>query len=95
MLFTIPVTHPCLPGHFPGQPVVPGVVVLDRVLDAVEADFGGPLPAPVRWPQVKFVSPLLPGQEASIELGRVGDAQRWTFKVRRGDVVLASGEVAA
>lgn len=95
MNFTIAETHPCLPGHFPGQPVVPGVVVLDRVLDAVEADFGAPLPLPVRWPQVKFASPLLPGQEASIELSRVGEALRWTFKVRRGDLVLASGEVAA
>ena len=28
--------HPSLPGHFPGSPVVPGVVVLDQVLKAAE-----------------------------------------------------------
>lgn len=94
MQFTIPATHPSLPGHFPGHPVVPGVVVLDRVLDAVEAESGAPLATPVRWPQVKFVQPLLPGEEASIELVRTDGAPRWRFQVRRGDTLLASGEVA-
>ena len=28
-------THPSLPGHFPGQPVVPGVVILDAVQAAI------------------------------------------------------------
>jgi 3-hydroxymyristoyl/3-hydroxydecanoyl-(acyl carrier protein) dehydratase len=32
--------HPALPGHFPGNPVVPGVVLLDRVLDAVRREAG-------------------------------------------------------
>ena len=81
MTFTISFDHPSLPGHFPGQPVVPGVVLLDRVLDAIEADFGGPLPTPVRWPQVKFMAPLLPGEIASIELLRAGDSVRWTFNL--------------
>ena len=36
MRFTIPDDHPSLPGHFPGHPVVPGVVLLDRVLQAIE-----------------------------------------------------------
>lgn len=27
--------HPCLPGHFPGRPIVPGVVLLDLALGAI------------------------------------------------------------
>lgn len=90
MRFVIPADHPSLPGHFPGRPLVPGVVLLDRVVEAIEA-LHGALP-PLRLPQVKFVQPLLPGQEARIELD--GAAPRWRFRVLRGDTLLASGEVA-
>ena len=96
--FVIPADHPCLPGHFPGRPLVPGVVMLDRVLEAIQAV--GPQPPPVTWrlPQVKFLQPLLPDESATIELvsmASVGDAPRWRFKVLRGVEVLASGEFVA
>ena len=94
MEFRIAADHPSLPGHFPGRPVVPGVVVLDRVLDAIEAAHG-PL-AGLRLPQVKFAQPLLPEQTARIELnGLDGAAPRWRFRVLHGDTLLASGEVVA
>jgi 3-hydroxyacyl-[acyl-carrier-protein] dehydratase len=89
MQFSIPSDHPSLPGHFPGHPVVPGVVVLERVLDAIEAAHG-PLGA-LRLPQVKFVQPLLPGERARVVLD--GTAPRWRFQVLRDEVLLASGEV--
>lgn len=91
--FTIPHDHPCLPGHFPGRPIVPGVVVLDRVLAAIEAGHGGALGA-LRMPQVKFAQPLLPGEEARIEVEALPDIAppRWRFRVLRGDALLASGD---
>lgn len=88
--FTISSDHPSLPGHFPGNPVVPGVVLLDHVLDAVEAAHGAPL-RHLRLPQVKFMQPLLPGQVASVELD--GQTPRWRFRVRHGESLLASGEI--
>lgn len=92
MEFAVPHDHPALPGHFPGRPIVPGVLVLDHVLDAVEAAHG-PLRGGLRLPQVKFLQPLLPGETACIALE--GAAPRWRFKVLRGDILLASGEVVA
>jgi 3-hydroxyacyl-[acyl-carrier-protein] dehydratase len=93
--FSIPADHLCLPGHFPGQPIVPGVVVLDRVLAAIEAQHGAL--GPLRMPQVKFLQPLLPEQTARIELQTMSDAPdappRWRFRVLRGDTLIASGEV--
>jgi 3-hydroxymyristoyl/3-hydroxydecanoyl-(acyl carrier protein) dehydratase len=88
--FRIEHDHACLPGHFPGRPVVPGVMVLDRVYAAIEAACGAPLAAS-RLPQVKFLQPLLPGEEADVELE--GTASRWRFRVLRGDALIASGEV--
>ncbi len=97
--FTIDAAHPCLPGHFPGRPLVPGVVILDRVVAAIEAQHG-PLGA-LRLPQVKFVQPLLPDVTAEIEIAPqpagadAGDGQRWRFRVTAGDTLLASGEVVS
>lgn len=91
--FTVPHDHPCLPGHFPGRPVVPGVVILDHVLDAIERGYG-PLDGGLGLPQVKFLQPLLPGETARVVLDPV-DKGRWRFRVLRGEAVLASGEVCA
>ena len=91
MHFEIPHDDPCLAGHFPGRPLVPGVVLLERVLAAIEA--GGAIAGPLRLPQVKFLQPLLPGQDARIELE--GAAPRWKFRVLYGDALVASGELVA
>jgi 3-hydroxyacyl-[acyl-carrier-protein] dehydratase len=91
MYFVIEPDHPSLPGHFPGRPLVPGVVLIDRVVAAIETTHG-PL-GPLRLPQVKFMQPLSPGEEARIELE--GDTPRWRFRILRGETLLASGEVVA
>lgn len=100
--FAVPASHPSLPGHFPGRPVVPGVVVLTHVQAAIEAAHG-PLPA-LRLPQAKFMRPLLPEEAATIELVQVVQApladapgaRRWRFRVLReaDGALLASGEFA-
>lgn len=102
--FVIPADHPSLPGHFPGRPLVPGVVLLERVMETVESEciaLGLERPqGSWRLPQVKFLQPLLPGETASIELERAGSADlsvgdlRWRFRVLRDTAVLASGEVS-
>jgi 3-hydroxymyristoyl/3-hydroxydecanoyl-(acyl carrier protein) dehydratase len=37
----VPNDHPSLAGHFPGHPIVPGVVLLDAVLDAIRSSLTG------------------------------------------------------
>ena len=95
MEFSIAPDHPCLPGHFPGRPLVPGVVLLERVVEAAQAA-GAPADARWCWPQVKFLRPLAPGETARIELQPLpGERPGWRFRVLRDDVPLASGELRA
>jgi 3-hydroxymyristoyl/3-hydroxydecanoyl-(acyl carrier protein) dehydratase len=91
MPFSIDPDHPCLAGHFPGRPVVPGVVVLEHVVEAIESAHG-PIGA-IRLPQVKFLRPLLPGQAAEIEI-EPASPDRWRFRVRHAGGIVASGDVA-
>jgi 3-hydroxyacyl-[acyl-carrier-protein] dehydratase len=88
--FTVDAAHPSLAGHFPGEPVLPGVVVLDRVVEAARAWLGPGLTV-VALPQVKFMSPLAPGDEAQIGLRRSGDELR--FRVTCGERLVATGVI--
>ncbi len=61
----IPADHPSFDGHFPGMPIVPGVVLLDEALHAVMQALGS---APHVWKisSAKFLNPL--GPDATVEI---------------------------
>jgi 3-hydroxyacyl-[acyl-carrier-protein] dehydratase len=82
----IEAAHPALAGHFPGRPVVPGVLLLERVAAALR-DWRGKCVGKL---DAKFLQPLLPGEEAVIELREEGSGIR--FSVTRSDgATLARG----
>jgi 3-hydroxymyristoyl/3-hydroxydecanoyl-(acyl carrier protein) dehydratase len=83
--FTLPPDHPCLPGHFPGEPVVPGVVLLEAALQAMGV--AATRPRALSW--VKFLRPLLPAQAALIRWHEAGGQLR--FEVLREGAVLVRG----
>ncbi|HEV2700819.1 MAG TPA: hypothetical protein VGV09_04255 [Steroidobacteraceae bacterium] len=80
--------HPALPGHFPGTPVVPGVLLLAQVLDAADQWLGGAV-QPLRLRQAKFPAPWLPGMQVLATLEREAGLLR--FAVTTGDQTLALG----
>jgi 3-hydroxymyristoyl/3-hydroxydecanoyl-(acyl carrier protein) dehydratase len=84
--------HPSLPGHFPGTPLVPGVVILDEVLAAL-----------VEWRKdchligmrsVKFLVPLKPEQAFTIGFSLSNDhAGEVDFCCRIDDHLIVEGRL--
>jgi predicted hotdog family 3-hydroxylacyl-ACP dehydratase len=83
----IPAASPLFTGHFPGQPILPGIAHLA----IVERALGAPLAA-VRALRIRRT--VQPGETLELAFG-VPDPQGWTrFEVRReGEAAVAGGSV--
>ena len=64
-ILSVDFVHPSLPGHFPGMPVVPGVVFLSFILDEVQRQL--PLVCVTGVRKLKFLQMLLPQQSFVVE----------------------------
>src|SRR5688500_2189392 len=81
--------HPAYAGHFPGRPILPGVVLLAEALAAIALATGR---AASRWSiaSAKFPSPVTPGTALTLLHERHADG-RVRFEIRAEGRVVASG----
>ena len=85
--------HPASQGHFPGNPIIPGAVLLDETLRAIEAGLDAGL-APFRIRSAKFLHPARPGDRLLIRFSRTPrDEIRFTCTV--GETLVLIGQVGS
>ena len=80
--------HPAFAGHFPGRPIVPGVLLLDAALHALGADTAGAC----RIASAKFLRPVAPATALELQAS-ASVAGGWRFAVRDAQGEVAGGQV--
>ena len=80
--------HPAFAGHFPGAPIVPGVLLLDEALHAAQQS--GRVVTGIA--SAKFLRPVAPGEALVLAAGD-GAAGRAHFEIRAGTQAAASGQL--
>src|SRR3954467_496028 len=90
--FHVPADHPSFAGHFPGQPLLPGVLLLS---ETIEAALGVPalcaaLGAAPRLANAKFLAPVRPGQDVEIRSDHAG--ARLAFELHSAGRIVAAGQ---
>jgi 3-hydroxymyristoyl/3-hydroxydecanoyl-(acyl carrier protein) dehydratase len=89
--------HPSLAGHFPGQPIVPGVVLLDHVFsileqqdwlkDQISMTDGFEIPA------CKFLAPVLPGASLVLTLKLENANGTVSFRLEQAEQLVSTGSI--
>ncbi len=88
----VPATHSAFPGHFPGYPIVPGVLLLDELMTATLQRSRFEI---VRLQHVKFSSALMPDERAHVLCEIDGEHATFLISLQRDNtnVVLAKGKM--
>jgi 3-hydroxymyristoyl/3-hydroxydecanoyl-(acyl carrier protein) dehydratase len=99
VLAHVPEDSPWFSGHFPGEPILPGVAIVHIAEQAIIKDAEGRgkeihLDALKR---VRFTQPVRPGEGLSININRdeAGEKALYAFKVSSKENIVCSGLIVA
>jgi len=90
--FTVAPDHPCLPGHFPGEAIVPAVLLLDlscAVLQQARPDLG----ALREVKAAKFTHPVRPGEVVRVSFASTAVPATLRFSCETAAGLVAQGQM--
>jgi 3-hydroxymyristoyl/3-hydroxydecanoyl-(acyl carrier protein) dehydratase len=92
VMLRVPEGHACFEGHFPGDPIVPGIVLLHWAVTEL-----------ARWQErelevqaldaLKFRRPVKPGETFALRLARASTPHSFSFEMRDASGPISSGRV--
>ncbi|HUE44676.1 MAG TPA: 3-hydroxyacyl-ACP dehydratase FabZ [Aestuariivirgaceae bacterium] len=102
----VTMNEPFFVGHFPGRPVMPGVLIIEAmaqtagalVVNHKGADVEGSLVYFMTIDGARFRKPVVPGDTLSLSVRRIQQRSRvWRYegKARVGDTLVAEAEISA
>jgi 3-hydroxymyristoyl/3-hydroxydecanoyl-(acyl carrier protein) dehydratase len=94
--FTVPADSPWFSGHFPDNPILPGVAQLEMVVAAITGISGKNLYVS-RLGRVKFKNLVRPGERLRLQARPTGGLAQgpgaFTFSIHAGDKEVCSGNM--
>jgi 3-hydroxymyristoyl/3-hydroxydecanoyl-(acyl carrier protein) dehydratase len=79
---SIPLEHPAYAGHFPGNPIVPGALLLQWLVVLVER--GYPNQRLLEVASIKFLAEVKPGDHLDVNIRSVGAGDKLEISSRSG-----------
>ncbi len=91
--------HPALAGHFPGNPLIPGALLLDEVLHAIEQAQSATPPQAWQIEVVKFLRPARAAEPLQLTLRAEpqpgSGSARYEFQISAAGQAIVRGRVEA
>ncbi len=98
-LAEVPADSPWFLGHFPGEPILPGIALVHLVKQAIhqEAQKKGEQLEMHDLKRVRFTQPVRPGDKLSLNISAedAGEERLFHFKILCGENIVSSGMIAA
>ena len=76
--WTVPSDLPYLQGHFPDQPILPAIAIIDASTYLLQCALEQPGLAVKAVANAKFLSPIVPGTQVQIQMTAISERE-WTI----------------
>jgi len=95
----VPADSPWFLGHFPNEPILPGIALIDLTQQAIIEDAAARGEEIIfeALKRVRFTGPVRPGESLKVNITReeAGEESFFSFKVAHEENIVCSGQIVA